>query len=221
MEDPATSVEVSGSAQAFSNASLAPVWQLNAYFLDTLTRCLQHPAWRGSSWGMVLGPNLADVLPSVRDELSRTPVSLVDVGLSDEGSRFPLAGVTGGPACSPPPFLARERASQLAQVTITLAWTLARSDAIATSIVFGISRSRAKEIRAIGFHSIAGISEKLAGAVRPRWLNEPRIWQRLFESSERPSGARLAPRRIWILQRQFADLLPATSAMHLFDNSRP
>ncbi len=213
--------DVAGPAPGFSQVFLAPVWQLNGYFLETLIHASRHPAWRDSPWEMALGSNLSDVLPTVWEELSRSPVSLVDIGLNDEGSSPLLAGVDNRSAHSPPAFLARNRAIHLAQVTLTLAWTLARSDLVATSIVFGVSRSRVKEISALGFHSIQEISEKLFSAVRPRWLSQPRLWHRLLGPSERSVNSHLAPKYVRILQRQFADLVPATSATPLLHDSRP
>jgi hypothetical protein len=214
MEPPPIPAELTGGAPAFGRASLAPVWQLNAYFLETLIECSRHPAWRGGPWERALGLELADVLPAVEQELSRSPVSLLDIGLSDKESGALLAGVGGSPGQSPPAFLSRERAIQLAQVSLTLAWTLARNDLVSTSIVFGVTRSQATAISTLGVHAIPALSEKLSSAVRPRWLGQPRIWQRLLGSSEPSTSARFAPLYVRVLQRQFADLAPATSATH-------
>jgi hypothetical protein len=213
--------ELGDAARAFSNASPAPVWQLNAYFLETLIQSSRHPAWCGSPWERALGSNLADVLPTIQEELSRTPVSLVDIGLNDAGSRPLLAGAGDAPAHSAPAFLPRDRAVHLAQAALTVAWTLARSDLVATSIAFGVSRSQAREISALGCHRIGELSEKLLGAVRPRWLSQPRLWQRLLGSSDRSISSQYPPRPVRILQRQFADLIPATSATYLLYDSRP
>lgn len=220
-EPPAPAAGWTGAACSFSPASLAPVAQLNAYFLETLTQCARHPAWGGSAWETALGPDLANALPAIQQELSRSPVSLVDMGLSDEAPRsFLTCGGQGG-AHAPPAFLARDRAVELAQVSLSLAWTLARNDLVSTSIVFGVSRSRAKEIGALAVHSIPAISEKLSSAVRPRWLRHPRIWRHLLRSAEHSAGSLLAPMYVRILQRQFADLSPATSATHPLRDSRP
>jgi hypothetical protein len=221
LDPPGTIGEVAGVARGFSSSSLGPVWQLNAHFLETLAQSSRHPAWRGSTWAMALGPNLADVLPALRDELFRSPVSLVDLGLNGEGSRSLFAEADDTRIQSLPPFLARDRAVQLSHTTLTLTWTLARNDLAAASIVFGISRSRAKEIRALGFHCIPTISETLASLVRPRWLTQPRIWQRLLGSSDRSISSQYPPRSVRMLQRQFADLIPVTSATYLLHDSRP
>ena len=221
MEPPPIPAELTGGAPAFGRASLAPVWQLNAYFLETLIQCSRHPAWRGGPWERALGPDLADVLPAVQQELSRSPVSLVDSGLSDGESPSLLAGVGESTGQSPPVFLSRERAIRLAQVSLTLAWTLARNDLVSTSIVFGITRSQTTAISTLGVHAIPVLSEKLSSAVRPRWLGQPRIWQRLLGSSEHSASPRFAPLYVRVLQRQFADLSPATSATRQLRNTRP
>ena len=213
--------ELTGAALAFSKSSLAPVWQLNAYFLETLAECSRHPAWCGSCWEKALGPRLAAVLPAIQAELSRSPVSLVCIGPSEDGSRSLLTEIDRGRGHSPPDFLARDRAVQLAQLTLTLAWTLSRSDLVSTAIVFGVPQSQAKEIGALGVQDIPAIAEKLSGAVHPRWLHQPRIWRHLLGYSERSHTLHLPPIFVRILQRQFADLLPATSATHSLRNSRP
>jgi hypothetical protein len=215
-EPPGPTGEAGNGARGFNSASLGPVWQLNAYFVETLAESCRHPAWRGSAWETTLGPNLASVLPILREELSRAPVSLVDLGLSDEGVRSLSARVHDGP----PAFLAWERALQLAQTTLTLTWTLARSDPVAASIVFGVQGSQAREINAVGFHDLPGISETLAPVVRPRWLGQPRIWRRLLRCPDRAITAHLPPRNVRILQRQLADLIPETLAKCLFDDDR-
>lgn len=204
---------------SFSNASLAPVWQLNAFFLETLIQCSRHPTWRGSAWEVALGPS-PDRLPSTaREELARCATSLVDVGLDRDLSRILCEDETCGPYL--PAFLPRGRASHLAQATLSLAWTLARKDTVATSIIFGLSQLQAKALSALTFHSIPAISERLASAVQPRWLRQPRIWQRLLSVAERPTAARLAPIHARVLQRQFFELLLATSATHFIQGPRP
>jgi hypothetical protein len=221
-EPPAPASELTGPVRGgCGRDSLAPVWQLNGYFLETLIEASQHPAWHGSAWETALGSNLAGVAPAVQQEISRSPVCLVDIGLSEDWSPFPLARGDGASGHSFPAFLARERATELAQMSLTLAWTLARNDLISTSIVFGVSRVRAKEIGSLGVHCIPTMAIKFSSAVRPRWLTQPRIWHHLLVSSEHSATPRLAPIFIRILQRQFADLSPATSATHLFRDSRP
>ena len=220
MEPPPTIGELSGAPPHFSGASLAPVWQLNAYLLETLAQSSRHPAWRGSAWETAFGPNFADELPTLRQELSRAPVSLVDIGFNDEGARSLSAGVHDTRVLSPPAFLTWDRAIQLAQTTLTLTWTLARGDLVAASIVFGVQGPLGREISALGFHNLPAISETLAPAVRPRWLTQPRIWQRLLRCPDRTITSHLPARSVQILQRQLADVIPATPARCLFDDDR-
>ena len=220
VEPPGPIADASIAARGFSSASLAPVWQLNAYFLETLAHSSRHPAWRGSAWETALGPHLADALATLRQELSRAPVSLVDIGLNDEDAGSLSAGVHDTRVQGPPAFLAWDRAVRLAQTTLTLTWTLARGDLVAASIVFGVQGSQAREISALGFHDLPAISETLAPAVRPRWLTQPRIWQRLLRCPDRTITSHLPPRNVRILQRQLADLIPGTPAKCLFDDDR-
>ena len=97
-------------------------------------------------------------------------------------------------------------------MTLSLAWTLARSDPVVASIVFGLSRSQAQALLQVGLQSIPVVAERLSGALRPRWLGEPHVWRHRLGFSATAATSRLAPVHIRTLQRQFADLVPATRA---------
>jgi hypothetical protein len=212
VKDLATSSLPPGGPWSFSASALAPIWQLNARFLEALVACASRPEWIGSTWEAALGPGFTDTLPGILGELSRCPVSLVDVALTD----FPAVGfhkvLEGGSVREPPPFLQPSVAIELAQVTLTLAWTLSRSDPVAASVVFGVPQPQAGVLAQLAVQAIPAIAERLAGELRPRWMREPRIWTRLLGNAQRSSSSRFAPLCIRILQRQFSDLAPATFA---------
>ena len=156
------------------------------------------------------GINVSSSLPGVLNELTRSPIRLVDIGLSD--SNAPLSEADRLPALPLPAFLPPRRTVELAQVTLTLAWTLARSDPVVVSIVFGLSQSQTQALLQILVQSIPVVAERLSGALRPRWLGDPHVWRHLLGFSATTATSRLAPVHIRALQRQFADLVPATRA---------
>lgn len=210
MNDLGVNLAFGDATSGFNSAVLAPIWQLNGHFLDIVAQSSRHPAWPGSTWEAALGSNLAERLPGVLNELARSPISLVDIGLSD--SSAPLSEPNRLPALSVPAFLPPRRTAELAQVTLTLAWTLARSDPVVVSIVFGLSQSQVQALLQVAVQSIPMLAERLSGALRPRWLGEPHVWRHLLGFSGTTATARLAPVHIRALQRQFADLVPATRA---------
>jgi hypothetical protein len=201
-----------GGPLSFSTSAVAPVWQLNARFLEALVACASRPEWIGSSWEAALGPSFADTPPDIFNGLARCPVSLVDAALTD----FAAAGfhkvLEGPPVREPPPFLQPTVAIELAQVTLTLAWTLSRSDLVAASVVFGVGQPHAKVLAQLAVQAIPAIADRLAGELRPRWISEPHIWSRLLGNAQRSFSSRFAPLGIRVLQRQFSDLAPATFA---------
>lgn len=219
MEPLPPAVESKSAVPSFSRASLAAVQQLNRHFLNTLILSSRHPAWCGSSWELALGPNLAEVLTVTQEVLCRSPVCLLDIGLGEEWPQEVLHGFYDTCPPSPPPFLARDRATQLAQTCLTLAWTASRNDHLSASIIFGLSKTRTKAIGALAVDAIPLISEKLSSLVRPRWLDAPRIWKFLLSSQTNPA-VHLPEIQVRILQRQLADLYPATSASGISRNLR-
>jgi hypothetical protein len=201
-----------GGPLSFSTSALAPVWQLNARFLEGLVACATRPEWIGSTWEAVLGPGFSDTSPDILNELARCPVSLVDAGLTEFAAVGFHKVLEGGPVREPPPFLQPPVAIELARVTLTLAWTVSRTDPVAASVVFGVPQPQAGVLAQLAVQAIPAIAERLAGELRPRWMSEPRIWTRLLGNAQRSSSSRFAPLCIRILQRQFSDLAPATFA---------
>ena len=166
-ESLSAAADLRGTALGFSRSSLAPVWQLNRYFLETLSDCARHPAWCGSSWEIALGRQLAYLVPPLREELAKSPVSLACIAPSPGGSGSIFTEVDKGR--TPPDFLAPDRALQLTQLTLTLAWTLARSDLVSTAIVFGFSQRQAREIGGLAVQEIPAIATKLCCAISSDW----------------------------------------------------
>jgi hypothetical protein len=197
---------------AFSEAALAPVYELNEFFLETLSHAARHASWRGSPWANALGQELSQLTQPVRARVAHSPVCLVDVGFQDS-ARWEV-GEGRSERLAPPasPFLAIDRAIEIAQMTITLAWTMARTDATAARIVFGMTRQCSKTVSALGVHRLPALAQRHAPWMRPRWLSQPRIWQQLLSVSDPAPASRLPPAHVRVLQRQFGDLALATSA---------
>jgi hypothetical protein len=197
---------------AFSEAALTPVYELNEFFLETLTHCARHASWQGSTWANALGQELSQLTQPVRERVARAPVCLVDVGFQDAAGWETGEGRSERAAPPTCPFLAIDRAVELAQMTVTLAWTMARTDVAAACIVFGMTGRCSKTISALGVHRLPALAQRHAPWIRPLWLNQPRIWLQLLSVSDPAPASRLPPAPVRVLQRQFADLVLATSA---------
>lgn len=201
-----------GGPLSFSTSALAPVWQLNARFLEALVVSASRPEWIGSSWEAALGAGLADTPPDALSELSRCPVSLVDAALTDFAAVGFHMALEGGSVREPHRFMQPCVAIELAQLTLTLAWTLSRSDPVAASVIFGLSPLQAGGLARLPMQIIPAVADRLAGKLRPRWMSQPRIWSRLLRNAKHSPSSRFAPLCVRVLQRQFSDLAPATFA---------
>jgi len=198
------------SARMFDETALAPVRQLNAHALDTLRDCARHPAWAGSAWAVALGLDFSTLSSELRAELARSPVCLLEFALSFSG----LVAATGfaRDRQSPPPFLSLDKAIELSQITLSLAWTFSRLDMDATTIVFGLTAVEAQKIRSLDVRDMPRIAERTCGQLRPRWFARPRIWHELLRHKGATKASSLAPPHLRILQRQLAASWLATGA---------
>lgn len=193
----------------FREESVAPVYELNELFIETLAQAERHPAWAESGWQDALGMSFGELGRTTRIDLARVPVCLLDVGLRELETRE-----LTHPAPShnvPPPFLAGDRRIELTQMTLTLLWTMARTDPTVASIVFALRAPCVKAVAAWKVHQIPAFTEHVSPEIRPVWLYHSRIWAHLFGAAVAAPGHRFPPVRVRILQRQFADLVPATS----------
>jgi hypothetical protein len=194
----------------FREESLAPVYELNELFIETLAQAERHPVWAESGWQDVLGMSFSELGKTTRIGLARVPVCLLDVGLRDLDTRELTHPAPSQKA--PPPFLARDCRIELTQMTLTLLWTMARTDPTVASIVFALRAPWVKAVAAWRVHHIPAFTERLSPEIRPVWLNRPRIWAHLFGAADTAAVHRFPPVCVRILQRQFADLVPATCA---------
>ena len=203
------SQEASG-ALLFSEATLAPIRQLNAQALDLLVTCSRHPAWVGTSWESALGRDFSRMSVGERAELARSPVSLLEFGwsLSEIGAKRNVDRARE----APPAFLPLDSALALSQIMLALAWTLCRHDTAATAIVFGLRTAEVQKMLTLDVRDLPDISEWVSANLRPRWLDRPRIWHELLRHPDSTKGAPPAPPFIRILQRQLVDLRLATCA---------
>jgi hypothetical protein len=109
------------------------------------------------------------------------------------------------PACFP-----RLQAIQLAQTTLTLAWTLWQSHREAATIIFGLASECAGILERGGVQAIPRIAESSAHCVRPRWETDTTFWRQLIRiarSMDSPVQPRLPTVGVYAMQRHLADLI--------------
>ena len=196
-------------AHAFSDEALIPVYELHKQFLETFAPAARHASWAGSSWRSSLGPKWDALSAETHTYLSRTPICLLDLGLF----HWPLPTLReDNSGNSLPDFLARDRALELTRMTFTLAWTVARTDLSAASIIFAVPAEGAKELAKCSVHRLSVFADRLVDRIRPMWLGNPKIWASVFAPSELTPSDRLPTLRVRLLQRRLSDLTLAPYA---------
>ena len=104
------------------------------------------------------------------------------------------------------------RTVELAQMAVTLAWTIARASPEAACIIFGMTSDCGRLVSGLSLHRIPWLAERNAPAIRPAWADRPQILQHLLSLSDPPPASRLPPLHVRAMQRQLAALSLATSA---------
>jgi hypothetical protein len=204
----------------FSDAALQPVYDLNESFVQLML----HTAERSASEAKprlvaAIGPELLRLDIAARKRLAHCPIALVDFGFRNvEWWNHFMAGQRELPArLSPGTGFPRLQATQLAQTTITLAWTLVRANRDAGCVVFGVDEQCVAALTALSMRAIQSLPEIYPDCVRPRWERHPMIWHELLRVAGQPPKPRLPAVGVYALQRQLADAAlrdgkPATGA---------
>jgi hypothetical protein len=197
-------------AERFSKEALQPVYQLNRALIELLVASASLPASDAQPQIVVsLGPSLLDLGATAREQLAHCPIALVDFGfrnhefwLEIESGQTILPSL---PACFP-----RSQAIQLAQNTLTLAWTLWHSNHDAATIIFGFAPDCAAILARVGVQAITRIAELAAHCLRPRWETDTTFWRQLIrvaQTMESSAQPRLPTAGLYAMQRQLADLI--------------
>jgi hypothetical protein len=195
--------------ERFSEQALQPVYELNRGLLKLLVASASQPVSEMQPQIVVsLGPTLLNLSAATREQLARCPTALVDFGFRNlefwrqiESGQAILPAL---PACFP-----RLEAIQLAQTTLTLAWTLWHSSPEATTVIFGLVPECAAILARVGVQAIPRIAEGYAHCVRPRWETDTTFWRQLIRIAQSPDlpQPRLPTVGLYALQRQLADLV--------------
>jgi hypothetical protein len=202
--------ETDPESLAFSEPSLTPVFELNGLFLELLAEAARNSTSKSPSWSAALRPEVSQLTPAARARIARCPVCLIDVGFHDvarwgsQSSEYRLSEEISG--------LPPGRTIELTQMTVTLAWTIARESPEAACIIFGMTPDCVRRVSDLSLHRIPWLAERNSPAIRPAWAARPQVWQHLLSLSDPPPASRLPPLHVHAMQRQLADLALATSA---------
>ncbi len=202
--------------RAFSEAALTPVYELNAFFLDLLTTLARDSSRKAWAWEAALQPELSHLSSAARARIARCPVCLVDAGFQDERRWTSPASDAGLSALAATVEVPLARSVELTQMTVMLAWSIARTRTEAACIIFGMSPQCARLVANLSVHRIPVLAERNAPHVRPAWADDPQIWRHLLNPSAAVPPSRLPPLHVRAMQRQLAEVALATSASQPF-----
>lgn len=204
---------------SFSEAALAPLFELNAYFLNVLVASASRPPAERPHWALAQRPEWPQLSLTTRQQIARCPVCLVNAGFNEEELWEAIArrvAPASAAACGVPHW----QAVELAHMTFMLAWTVARADTEGARIIFGMAPPCARIISSLSVHRIQGLAEQHHDAIRPAWEDHPEIWRHLLSLTEAAPAARLPPVHMRAMQRQLTSLALATGVSRQIPHSR-
>jgi hypothetical protein len=198
----------------FSEETLQGISDVNHSLLELLVAAAGRPASEARPQFVgALGPALLELGPAAREHLERCPVVLVDIEFRNaecwrqvECGQGASVALGSSPGCFP-----RLQAIQLAQATLTLAWSVVRSSREVASIIFGLAPECAARLAGLGVPAIQRLAETQSHCVRPRWEADTTFWRELLRIAQvvdSPGSPRLPRISQYVLQRQFVDLVP-------------
>jgi hypothetical protein len=207
---------------SFSEAELAPVFELNELFLERLVEAAHCPSGTSiCAWTQGLEPQLRQSTPASRVRIARCPICLIDAGFQEE------AHWAGMPKCRDAPLprgvvvASHDQDLELAEKTITLAWAVARVNLEAACIIFGMTPRCARIVSELGIHRLTSLAELNAHQIRPVWADDPQIWRHLLSPAGPPPPSRLPPLHARLMLRQLAEVWLATPASESSHHPRP
>jgi hypothetical protein len=198
----------------FSEEALRGVFEINHSLLEMLVAAAKRPDSESRPQVVVaLGTTLLGLGADARQYLARCPVALVDLEFRNVDLWRQIECVQGVSAARPSSLgcFPRLQAIQLAQATLTLAWSLVRSSRETASIILGIAPECAARLAGLGAAAVQRLAETQAPCLRPRWDTDATFWRellRIAQDTDSPAQPRLPPIGVYALQRQFADLVP-------------
>ncbi len=147
----------------FSESALAPVFELNGFFLEVLADAASRPASEvRPGLAVALKASLSRLNADARQKAAHRPVCLVDAGFRDDARWAAVAARADAQRPSKEGSFPRLQAIQLAHTTLTLAWTLARASPEAACVIFGMTHKSAAIFARLGVQTIQRIADRHA-----------------------------------------------------------
>lgn len=200
-------------SEFFNEEALQGIFEINHLLIQLLVAAAGRPPSESRPQVVVaLGPILLGLGLGARQRLARCPVALVDLEFRNAECWRQIECGQGESAVRHAPLgcFPRLQATELAQATLTLAWSLVRSSREAATIVFGLTPECAARLAGLAAPAIQRLAETQAPYARPRWDTDATFWRELLRIAQTTDSLTQRSSSIgtYVLQRQFADLIP-------------
>jgi hypothetical protein len=164
----------------FGEQALVPIREINEQYLELLGQLTLTP--RGVEplpfeWLQTFRPLLATLPADTRRRAAQCRFLLVDFHFRDAQW---WSAVKPKSATSFWPQPARSLALETARTTLSYVWHTNRMAPHAAQILLGITPAVADILSTLSQHEVARIAERQFSDLRPRWEDQPAIWQRLL-----------------------------------------
>ena len=128
----------------------------------------------------------ADLTVSQRERLARCGTLLVDLGFSDPGRWRQVADEAQAQnseriAGTSEPWLLTDEAVFVAHSALLVAWSVLQGARAEAGVLLGIAPETAGIVSAMSVNQLSGVAQRYAQWVRPRWMEQPRVWSDLLD----------------------------------------
>jgi len=132
-----------------------------------------------------------------RRRAAAAPYLLLDAGFADrERWRSPAAQVADPVPAPGPAFFTVPATVEVARLSLTFAWHLARSETAAARLLLAMPSGCAALIAGLSLRRIHGLAERHPEWLRPRWPGHPELWRDLLLAAASGEARTLARARL-------------------------
>lgn len=183
--------EMSSTASgAWDSALLAPIAEINQALLEALRAAARDPSRaRLPRLLLALREEWVRLDQAALERAAACPYLLLDAGLGQVpfGERT-LLSVMDVPASG---YLSDADGAALMRRALLLGWHLARANRLAARVLFGMSGPVAQRLALSRLQELDAFAQRAAPGVKPRWEQQPRVWQQLLRAARRGPATQL------------------------------
>ncbi len=175
---------------AWDAALLAPIAEINQALLEALRAAAQDPS-RALLPPLLLGlrEEWIRLDQAALERAAACPYLLLDTGVAQLTCiEAASAGVMDAPASG---YLSGAEGVALMRRALLLGWHLARANRLAARVLFGMSAPVAQRLALSRLQDLDALAERSAPGVKPRWEQQPRVWQQLLRAARRGAAMQL------------------------------